>query len=382
MLEDRPNREQSMLAEKDGERAVNLGDSGLSETQQQRKRKKEKAMKELSELDTELVEEKSNKSRRDGLRGNELKETLETDTGNGDGESADIIGEKKKKKKRKKMDNAEDTMVAREGFDDESKLLRTVFIGNLPLKLKKKEIVKEFERFGEVDSVRIRSVPIVDGKIPRKGAVIKKQINENGDSVHAYIVSKTEESAQASLAHNMAVVGGNHIRVDRACPPRKKLKGDNDSPLYDNKRTVFVGNLPFDVKDEEIYKLFCGIKNLETSVRVIRDPGSSLGKGIAYVLFKTTDAANLVAKKRNLRLRDRELRLSKSTDTPLKRKSPSQPHRLIIIATTTQLISWLFLQELSIVAISLKARRTCLTRGCVQANLVPRRRFIRRLFFL
>lgn len=42
-------------------------------------------------------------------------------------------------------------------------------------------------------------------------------------------------------------VGGNHIRVDRACPPRKKLKGDNP-PLYESKRTVFLGNLPFDVK--------------------------------------------------------------------------------------------------------------------------------------
>ena len=43
-------------------------------------------------------------------------------------------------------------------------------------------------------------------------------------------------------------------------------------------------------QDEEIYQLFSNIKNLETSVeavRVIRDPGSSLGKGIAYVLFKT-----------------------------------------------------------------------------------------------
>lgn len=37
-----------------------------------------------------------------------------------------------------------------------------------------------------------------------------------------------------------------------ACPPRKKLKGA--SPLYDRKRTVFVGNLPFDVK---VIYLFC-----------------------------------------------------------------------------------------------------------------------------
>ena len=42
-------------------------------------------------------------------------------------------------------------------------------------------------------------------------------------------------------------VSGNDVRVARACPPRKQLNGDN-APLYDNKRTVFVGNLPFDVK--------------------------------------------------------------------------------------------------------------------------------------
>lgn len=92
------------------------------------------------------------------------------------------------------------------------------------------------------------------------------------------------------------------------------MKGEN-SALYDNKRTVFVGNLPFDVKvsffycsnwqfsffghiliffislqDEEVYQLFSGMKELESSieaVRVIRDPNTLLGKGIAYVLFKT-----------------------------------------------------------------------------------------------
>ena len=44
------------------------------------------------------------------------------------------------------------------------------------------------------------------------------------------------------------------------------------------------------MQDEELYKLFCGISNLESSieaVRVIRDPHLNIGKGIAYVLFKT-----------------------------------------------------------------------------------------------
>ncbi|KAJ8555160.1 hypothetical protein K7X08_012656 [Anisodus acutangulus] len=237
------------------------------------------------------------------------------------------IGEMVVGEKRKKMDNPEDMMVTIEGFDDESKLLRTIFVGNLDLKIKKKALMKEFGSFGEIESVRIRSIPLTDSATPRKAAIIKKKLNDNADSVNAYVVFKSEESAQASLAHNMAVVGGRHIRVDRACPPRKKMKGDN-SGLYDNKRTVFVGNLPFDVKDEEIYQLFYGMKEFESSieaVRVIRDPNTLLGKGIAYVLFKTREAANVLSRKRNLKLRDRELRLShsKANSTPSKRKNLS-----------------------------------------------------------
>jgi nucleolar protein 12 len=44
------------------------------------------------------------------------------------------------------------------------------------------------------------------------------------------------------------------------------------------------------VQDEELYQLFSGIPNLESSVeavRVVRDPHLNVGKGIAYVLFKT-----------------------------------------------------------------------------------------------
>jgi nucleolar protein 12 len=123
----------------------------------------------------------------------------------------------------------------------------------------------------------------------------------------------------------MSLIDGNHIRVDRACPPRKKLKGQDAAHLYDTKRTVFLGNLPFDVKDEEVYQLFTGKSNTESNVeavRVIRDPHLNIGKGIAYVLFKTREAAHLVLKKGYLKLRERELRVSKvkADATPSKRK--------------------------------------------------------------
>ncbi|WOK99034.1 hypothetical protein Cni_G07746 [Canna indica] len=270
----------------------------------------------------ELSKEKRKKRKRDEIEEEYEKRmygAAEIDAENGRRTIA--VGEKRK------QDDviALDMTVPKESFDDESKLMRTVFVGNLPLKTKRKALLKVFANFGEIDSVRIRSVPIVDSKTPRKGAIIKGKINEAVDSVHAYIVFKDEQSAKAALSQNMSEFGGNHIRVDIACPPCKKLRGEG--ALYDRKRTVFVGNLPFDVKDEELYQLFCGEAEYGPdveAVRVIRDPHTSLGKGIAYVLFKTRDAANAVVRKRNLKVRDRIIRVchAKSTDaTPSKRKN-------------------------------------------------------------
>lgn len=302
----------------------------VSEKKEKKKKKKSGSVEEEEKekevhLDGEGVGDKKKKKRKRDEVEKEWEEKKYGIVEGGDkDESVEKVGNK-----RKVRDNPADMMVTKEGFDDEDKLLRTIFVGNLPVKVKKKTLLKEFKVFGEVESVRIRSVPLQDTKKPRKGAILAKKISETAESVNAYIVFKTEESAQASLSHNMTVVDGNHIRVDRACPPRKKLKGDS-APLYDNKRTVFVGNLPFDVKDEELYQLFCGIPSLESSieaVRVVRDPHLNVGKGIAYVLFKTRDDALSVVRKRSLMLRDRELRVSiaKADPSATPSKRPYSP---------------------------------------------------------
>ncbi|TYH40467.1 hypothetical protein ES332_D12G248700v1 [Gossypium tomentosum] len=314
---------------KEKEKAENLTLGSSEEATETQKSKKGRNSENLnlgsldSNVESSGLDAKGKKRKRDEVEKEYEERKYGTVAVASDAEEEVVVGQKRKKRE----DVGVVALVPKEGFDDDSKLMRTVFVGNLPIKAKKKVLLKEFSKFGEIESVRIRSVPLNDTKKPRKGAIMLKQINENADSVHAYIVFKTEQSAEASLANNMAVIAENHIRVDRACPPRKKLKAEN-APLYDNRRTVFVGNLPFDVKDEEIYQLFCGINNLGSSieaVRVIRDPQFGVGKGIAYVLFKTREAANVVVKKRTLKLRDRELRLShaKSDATSSKRKNQS-----------------------------------------------------------
>lgn len=132
-----------------------------------KKSKKEKKLKSSDseaggvvekETNSEVTEEAGLDSKRKKRKRDEIENEYETKKYG----SVEMKKEKKVGEKRKKADEVADTMVSKEGFDDESKLLRTVFVGNLPLKVKKKVILKEFSKFGVVESVRIRSVPIVD----------------------------------------------------------------------------------------------------------------------------------------------------------------------------------------------------------------------------
>ncbi|KAG6507416.1 nucleolar protein 12-like [Zingiber officinale] len=232
-----------------------------------------------------------------------------------EGERTAVVG----KKRKAAYLNSSQLVESKEPFDDESELVRTVFVGNLPLKeTTQKALLKEFAKYGEIDSIRIRSVPIIDSNATTKAAILEGKVNGVIHSAHAYIVFKDEQSAKAALSHNMTLFRGNHVRVDMACPPHKKLKGE--APLYERKRTVFVGNLPFDVKDEELYHLFYSTGESTTSnveaVRVVRDPYTSLGKGIAYVLFRSRDAVGSVVSKKDWKMRDHILtvRRAKSLD--------------------------------------------------------------------
>lgn len=126
-----------------------------------KKSKKEKKPKS-PDSDSDVEKETNSDVVETGLRKKRKRDEVESEYETKKYGSAEKKKEKKVGEKRKKADEVADTMASKEGFDDESKLLRTVFVGNLPLKVKKKLILKEFSKFGEVESLRIRSVPIVD----------------------------------------------------------------------------------------------------------------------------------------------------------------------------------------------------------------------------
>lgn len=166
--ENHPDVAEQQSRKRKSEKKTNLGlDPAETESEIKKSKKgklKSSDLEEAMEVNGDVVEKENKKKRkRDEVEKEYEARKYGAVEDNAEGEEKRLSG--KVGEKRKSVDNPAETMVPKEGFDDESKLLRTVFVGNLPLTVKKKPLIKEFSKFGEVESVRIRSVPISDVSI-------------------------------------------------------------------------------------------------------------------------------------------------------------------------------------------------------------------------
>ena len=66
---------------------------------------------------------------------------------------------------------------------------RTIFVGNVSLEANRKKVEKYFSKFGKVEKVWERSVPVgEEGKRGVKGKVIGKIWKKNADSKNCYVL--------------------------------------------------------------------------------------------------------------------------------------------------------------------------------------------------
>lgn len=113
---------------------------------------------------------------------------------------------------------------------------RTVFVGNLPKEVTKKQLKKQFKKYGRIETIRLRGIVAKTINMPKKVAAITKKVHPKLKSVHAYIKYDSEESAKAALDMNGKIFEGNYLRVDTVYKSDEK---------YDTKKSVFLGNLQF-----------------------------------------------------------------------------------------------------------------------------------------
>ncbi|KAM4772872.1 RNA-binding protein 34 isoform 2-T2 [Rhinophrynus dorsalis] len=212
---------------------------------------------------------------------------------------------KEKLKSKKNTNNEDESLVPHPGKRKINKAVeriknkRTVFVGNLPADYTKQMLKNFFKEFGPIESMRFRSVARAEANLSRKVATIQRKVHPKRKNINAYVVFKDEGSATKALERNGAeVVSGFHIRVDIA----------SKSTSHDNKRSAFVGNLPYEIEEETVREHFSDCGNVE-AVRIIRDRNTGIGKGFGYVLFENTDAVQLALKLNNSELLGRKLRV-------------------------------------------------------------------------
>ena len=111
--------------------------------------------------------------------------------------------------------------------------------------------------------------------MPRRVAFLKGEFHPDRDSMNAYVVMGTDAEATAALAFNGQQIGGKTVRVDLA----------GAAKAHDESRSVFLGSLPFAATEDDVRRHFrdCGAI---TSVRLVRDAKTNLGKGFGFVLFE------------------------------------------------------------------------------------------------
>eukprot|EP00041_Stephanoeca_diplocostata_P004753 m.49698 g.49698 ORF g.49698 m.49698 type:complete len:336 (-) comp15339_c0_seq5:170-1177(-) len=170
-----------------------------------------------------------------------------------------------------------DTVLRKSSKSDRERTQRTIFVGNLPVKTRSKTVEKLFKPFGKIEAIRFRSIGLSalekknDETISRAQAMKTRNKQQGGaeSSVNAYVVYLTPEEARHAVQETggSMEVDGRHLRIDMAGGSKK----------HDNQHSVFVGNVPYTVSDEDLRQFFADCGDIK-SVRVVRDPLTSIGR--------------------------------------------------------------------------------------------------------
>ncbi|XP_055943174.1 RNA-binding protein 34-like [Argiope bruennichi] len=235
------------------------------------------------------------------------------------GQNQDSETEKKLKQKSETLQlNSSKKKGQRKPVESAERLSRTLFVGNLPVRMTRQGLQKLFAPFGSIEACRLRGTVPVKSTIPKKVAAIKSEFHVGQKSCIGYVVFKDAKDAADALSLNGLLVYDHHIVVNPA-------SSSGEKKTYDEKRSIFIGNLPFDVEDEAIWSAFSTCGHVE-AVRAIRDPETGAGKGFGYVLFKNIDSKEAALKLEEIEISGRKIRI-KEIKSNIKKSAPSNNNK-------------------------------------------------------
>lgn len=185
--------------------------------------------------------------------------------------------------------SGDSSRAERRSFRDPPEPNATVYVGNLFFDVTENDLTKEFGRFGTPKHVRI----VRDARGLSKG--------------FGYIAFETTEQAQSAIAElNQQLFEGRRLMVSFAHSPNaaepRSSPGRPERPLNPPSKTLFIGNMSFEMTDRDLNNLFRGIRNV-VDVRVAIDRRTGQPRGFAHADFvdvkSAMEAMKLLAGKEN-----------------------------------------------------------------------------------
>jgi RNA recognition motif-containing protein len=142
-----------------------------------------------------------------------------------------------------------------------------IYIGNLLFDVTADDIKREFEEFGPIKNVNIAT----DARGLSKG--------------FGYVEFETTEQATAAIeAKHQTTFEGRRLVVNYIAKTQRP--SSNNPPS----KTLFIGNLAFEMSDTDLNKLFRDIRNV-IDVRVAIDRRTGQPRGFAHADFLDTESA-------------------------------------------------------------------------------------------
>ncbi|EDR29480.1 nucleolar protein, putative [Entamoeba dispar SAW760] len=154
---------------------------------------------------------------------------------------------------------------------------RTVFIANINIKVKPAQMKKFLKQFGKLESYRFRGGAFIQDEKSKKVHFLKKEYDTKvRKTQNCYAVYSTpEEAEKAAKEINGKEFLGYHLRADWEV---------NKGMKRNIRKTIFVGNLPFKMEEEQLRHFFSKVGEIE-SVKIVRESKSGMGRGIGFVTF-------------------------------------------------------------------------------------------------
>lgn len=158
----------------------------------------------------------------------------------------------------------------------------TVYVGNLFFDVTEHDLAKEFGKFGNIESARL----IRDARGLSKG--------------FGYIkYGSVQEATSAINEMNQQLYEGRRILVAFSQTDERPRRRE-DKPANPPSKTLFIGNMSYEMTDRDLNAMFKGIRNV-IDVRVAIDRRTGQPRGFAHADFvdvkSAMDAAQVLAEK-------------------------------------------------------------------------------------